>query len=494
MVKRNGIISALLFIGVLFSRYEMPKAIFTYKDVKTWTLTDAALLSTLPDNTIKVGGNNYKTDGVQGMNVGKNFIYSAKVYTGNANVDAVTIYRTNVDKKSTVKMSCTSSCAHAGHANDLHVVTDKNDKNHLLAATSNADHAIASYTINDTTLTYTGYIRLRDTDGNLKSCSAVRHVKHANGIFYMLFKSGETFYHGQIKEADITGNKNTPKEIKIYKLAILDKKNGLFAKSGGYENYKNMETWVGQGFFYNAKEKVIYAPYFEPRGNKTYLTTSVILTYDVSSIVTNAALNTKEDQNRVIFPTVTSFLFKAGDKGWNGIEVESSGFRTSQTDNGDLKLYFNMNVSPASNDGVYYFKNYKSGSINKKSVYDDSKKYYRVKYDGNGGTDEGTNSTQGFYSMNVTRHIYGLSSNLRPNYFKNGKKTFQGWHLYRKSDKKKLYAYQENNEQKVKWCTDQENKDKTKGCINLAVYKDKQSISKLSSVDGDLITLTAVWK
>ena len=40
---------------------------------------------------------------------------------------------------------------------------------------------------------------------------------------------------------------------------------------------------------------------------------------------------------------------------------------------------------------------------------------YTVHYDANGGTDTGTNSVSGYFRMDDTRHVRGITTNLRKN-------------------------------------------------------------------------------
>jgi hypothetical protein len=363
---------------------------------------------------------------------------------------------------------------------------------------------LASYKVSGDNLTFTGYIIL-SYGGKSISVGGIREFERdtKNGIYYLLFKSGETFYHGQVKEADLSG-KNNPK-IKIYKLAYLDKKNAVFAKQSGFENdnkkyLKNLETWVSQGFTYSSRLKTVFIPYFAPTSGNVNL--SSVLLYDVSKVFTSKVMKEKKDNSAipVVFPLGTSYLLKASDKSYEGLEIESCGFRSGQGTKGDLKMYCNANVflkngSKGVGDGIFTFK--AMNSLNKTSVFNVSKKYYTVKYLGNGGENKGKNSStgsgKGYFNMNdATRHVYGISSNLRPNYFVKKGKTFKGWSLYRNHDKRTLYRVNKN---KVIWCTVAE-RSKNAECkkATLALYDDRQSVMMLSPYHNDVVEATAMWK
>lgn len=211
-------------------------AYYSYDGVKTYTMKDATLHTTLSNYTETVSGTSYRTTGVQGMNVGTTYIYTAKIYTGSAGVDVCTIWRTDIDNKNTVRMNyysslsatSTSSCTTAGHANDLLVVTS-NGTNYLLAATGNSDHAIARYKISGQNLYFTGYIKLQNTNGSKMGFAAVRQLKHTGGYFYLLLKTGEHFYYCRISDTDNGGSASNPSVYTAYHMAYLDKKNAVFA-------------------------------------------------------------------------------------------------------------------------------------------------------------------------------------------------------------------------------------------------------------------------
>ena len=492
-MNRININSFLFCLFIIFSLHETSKEVIVSNDYKTYTMKDAKILSKLPNRSGKVSGATYQTTSVQGMNVGTTYIYNAKIYSGNKNVNVATIFRTNVDKGVTEEMeyyssltaSSPSTCTTAGHANDLLVVTWK-DINYLLSATCEAEHAVSRYLIKGKKLYFIGYFKLVTTNGKAISCSSLRLFKHASGYLHLIFKTGESVYYGKILDSDLV-NKSNPTEIKVFKIAILDKRNAVFAKSSSsYGTYPNMETWVSQGFVFNPLEKTIYTPYFEPPINSG-ITTTAIITYYIGNVFTDENMDYKKDRSIIVLPTKTSFYLKSTDfnSKCKSLEVESCGFRTGQGTSGDLKMYINANASPMDYEAVYYLS-YKSGSGNFAPIANSLTPIYTVHYDGNGGTDSGTNTVSGYFRMDDTRHVHGIVTNLRKNYFTKKGYTFKGWYLSRKSDGKWLYLVNGN----TLWYK----KDNQPSGSSLALYADRRAVSLLSSVNGDVVTCHAQWK
>ena len=492
-MNRININLYLFCLFIIFSFHETLKAVIVSNGYKTYTMKDAKILSKLPDGSGKVSGATYGTTSVQGMNVGTTYIYNAKVYSGNKNVNIATFFRTTADTGVTEKMeyynsasaTSPSTCTTAGHANDLLVITS-NKINYLLSATCETEHAVSRYMIKGTKLYFTGYFKLVTTSGKAISCSSLRQFKHVNGYCHLIFKSGESIYYGKILDSE-PGNKSNPTEIKIFKIAILDKRNAVFAKSSSsYGTYPNMEAWVPQGFSYNPLEKTIYTPYFEPPKDSGITTTAIIMYY-IGNVFTNDNMDYKKDRNIIVLPTKTSFYLKSTDfnSKCKSLEVESCGFRTEQGTAGDLKMYFNANASPMDYEAVYYLS-YKSGSGNFDPIANPSTPIYTVHYDGNGGTDSGTNTVSGYFQMHDTRHVRGIDTNLRKNYFTKKGYTFKGWYLSRKSDGKWLFL----DNDKTIWYE----KGKEPKGASLALYADKRTVSLLSSVNGDVVTCHAQWK
>ena len=317
---------------LIFSLYETTKAVIVYNDYyKTYTMKDATILSKLPNGSGKVNGISYSTTSLQGMNVGTLYIYTAKIYSGKDNVKVATIFRTIIDTGVTEEMEYYNSisattpsvCTTAGHANDIHVVL-ANDINYLLSATGESEHAISRYRIKGKKLYFTGYFKLVTKSGRAITCSALRQFSHSGGYYYFIFKTGESFYYGKVPETD-PGSESNPSVITIFKIATLDKRNAVFAKSSSsYGTYPNMETWVPQGFVYNPFEKTIYTPYFEPPKEGEISTTAIIMYY-VEKVFTKENMDYKNDRDILVLPTKTSFYLKGTDfnSKCKGLEVES---------------------------------------------------------------------------------------------------------------------------------------------------------------------------
>lgn len=104
-----------------------------------------------------------------------------------------------------------------------------------------------------------------------------------------------------------------------------------------------------------------------------------------------------------------------------------------------------------------------------------SVKTFTIEYSSNGGTG----------SMADTEIIYKNSTPLRTNSFTKENYTFKGWNSYRKSDGKCYYT----NGTTKKWFVEgSQDTGYTK-----YLYPDKAILTTSSSVDGDIITMTAQW-
>ncbi len=460
---------------------------YTYNGYKTYTMAEASLLSIHSNQT--VGGTNCTS--MQGMNVGTSYIYTAK---RNSADTYVSIARTTISSGaitfmnyySSTSATSTSGNNTCGHANDMVVVTTDN-VNYMLVATGKTGTALTRLKISGTNLYFTGCFDLVNTNGSSISASSVRQYKHTGGYFYLLIKNGETFYYCKISDTATGGSTSSPTKVTCYKIFTIDKRNAVFAKSNSsYGTYENMETWVNQGFGYNTLEKTIYVPMFKPGSP---LNTNVIITFYVGDVLTDERMDFSTNKTDLLFPTKTSFYLTASQlsSSCNDLEIESVGFRTGQGTTGDLKMYINANASPvASYEGVYSL-NYISGTGDFTPVADESSVVYTVKYNANGGTDSGTNSSSGNWKMSNTRHVRGISTKLRPNYFTKSGYTFAGWYLTRKSDGKWLYF---DADGVARWYL------KGEQPVNsyLALYENKRSVSSLTTVDGDTITCYAQWK
>ncbi len=459
---------------------------YSYNGYTTWTMKESKLVSIHANQT--VGGTSCTS--MQGMNVGTTYIYTAK---RNSNDTYVSIARTTISSGAITYMNyyastsatTTSACNSCGHANDLLVVT-ADSVNYMFVATGSSGKALTRLKISGTNLYFTGYFDLVNTSGSSISASSVRQYKHSGGYFYLLIKNGETFYYCKIADTATGGSASAPTKITCYKIFTIDKRNAVFAKSNSSAGtYANMETWVNQGFFYNSLEKTIYVPMFKPNSP---INTNVIITFYVGDVLTDKLMDFATNKTTLVHPTKTNFYLTASDTGstCNDLEIESVGFRTGQGTTGDLKMYINANASPvASYEGVYSLS-YTSGSGDFTSIVNENSVVYTVKYDGNGGTDSGTNTSSGNYKMSQTIHIKGVSNNLRPNYFTKSGYSFAGWYLTRKSDSKWLYF---NADGSTNWYT----KGNQPVGAKLALYEDMRTVSALTPVDGDVVTCYAQW-
>ena len=103
---------------------------------------------------------------------------------------------------------------------------------------------------------------------------------------------------------------------------------------------------------------------------------------------------------------------------------------------------------------------------------------YTVSYDKNGGKG----------SMEDSMITYGVSTALSANSFTKSGYHFAGWTVSRASDGK-WYAKDENG--KKGWYTEAQIEAYE---ISKVVYKDKTKVSKTTTVNGDTVTMHAVWK
>ncbi|MDO5124121.1 MAG: S8 family serine peptidase [Eubacteriales bacterium] len=103
-------------------------------------------------------------------------------------------------------------------------------------------------------------------------------------------------------------------------------------------------------------------------------------------------------------------------------------------------------------------------------------KTFTVKYNKNGGDG----------SMSDTTVIYNSSTKLRANQFTNNGAEFVGWTAKRSSDSKWYYT----NGTSTGWYLE----GSQPSGYEKYVYSDKQSVSRTSSVNGDVVTMYAQWK
>ncbi len=447
---------------------EMTPAAYTASGYKTYTLSDCTVEWTVPNTT--EGGTTCSA--MQGMNTGTTYCYAAK---RNSNDTYVDVTRINMDTGAKTVMNyyasttATSSTANnsMGHANELSVV-GIGSYNYMFVATLWTSKAITRLKIDGTKLMLTGYFDLVNTSGTSLTASAIRHIKTSGGYLYFLIKRGNSFYTCKIAENATGGSASSPTKVTIYKIFVLDTRNAVFATSStAYGTIDGMDDWTNQGFGYNKSEKVLYVPIWD--GTKT--NRSVIITYNLADNI-DTWLTATSNLSNTVFPTKTSFYLQ--DTAVSDFELESASFRTGQGTTGDLKLYFNVNCSTASKEGVYSCS-YKSGTGDFTPITD-GKAVYQVKYNANGGSG----------SMSATNHINGIKAKLRNNEFTKSGYTFAGWYLTRKSDGKSLYLTATGSKS---WYV----KGSQPAGAVLALYSNKQSVSALSNSNGDVVTCTAQW-
>ncbi|MBR6594606.1 MAG: InlB B-repeat-containing protein [Clostridia bacterium] len=439
---------------------------YSYNGYKTYLKGDSTFKWTVPDTT--EGGTTCTA--MQGMNTGTTYCYCAKRNSSDTYVDVTRINMNTGDK--TVmnyysSTSATSSSANGtmGHANDLCVV-GINSVNYMFVATMQTGTAITRLKIDGTKLMLTGYFKLLRVDGSSVSVSAIAHVKNDSTYSYFILKSGNNHFYCKIPLTATGGSKSSPTAITIYRMFIIDTRNAVFAKSNSSAGTYDVDNWTNQGVGYNKEEKVLYVPIWDSVADNR----SVIITYNLADIDTYMTATT--DSSRRLYPTKTSFVFQ--DTAVTSFEIESCGFRTGQGTTGDLSLYYNMNCSTSSKEGVFSCS-YKSGTGDFTSL-DSTTTKWTTKYNANGGSG----------SMSNTYHLYGISTKLRDNAFTYSGYTFAGWYLTRKSDGKWLYTDADGT---ARWYK----KGSQPAMSILALYADQQSVAKLSASDGDTVTCYAQW-
>ncbi|MBQ4648144.1 MAG: InlB B-repeat-containing protein [Clostridia bacterium] len=441
----------------------------------TYTMADAAMRWQTPN--VSVDG--YTCTALQGMNTGTNYCYVSKITSSEAVAAIVRINmntgeRFNMNYYPGLTATTPVGCNTIGHANELMVCGTKENGvtvNYLFAATIITGRALSRLKIDNDGLYFTGYFDLVTTGGTSVNCGSMRHIKTEGGYFYFLIKRSATFYYCKIPVDATGGPESNPTKITIYKLFNADMHNAVFAtSSSSYGTYDNMESWTNQGFGYNHNEKVLYIPLWDKINNSSR---SVIITFNIADFVTDERLASTAETSATVFPTVTSFLFE--DTSEEVFEIESCSFRTGQGTDGDLKLYFIMNTSSISKEGVYSCS-YTSGSGDFTPIVDDSSIVWTTKYDANGGSG----------SMSATKHIRGIATRLRINTFTRDGYSFAGWYLSRSSDGKWLYFEADGS---ARWHT----KGEQPMGAYLALYEDRRRVSALSGVDGDTVTCHAQW-
>ncbi len=441
-------------------------ASYSYNGYTTYTMADSTLRWAVANST--EGGTTCTA--VQGMNTGTTYCYVAKRNSDDTYADITRINMNTGDQTvmnyyASTSATSSSACNVLGHANELSVV-GINDVNYLFSCTLVAGTALSRLQISGTKIMFTGYFDLVTTAGTSVSTSAVAHVKTTADYIYFLAKRGNDFYTLRIPCNATGGTKSNPTKITIYKIFTIDTRNAVFAKSNSSAGTYAVDDWTNQGVGYNKTEKVLYVPIWDSNTDNR----NIIITYNLSDI--ESMMDVTANQSKRYYPTKTSFMLQ--DTSVTSFEIESVGFRTGQSSTGDLKMYFNINCSTLSKEGVYSCS-YTTGKGDFTPV-DDGRTHWTTKYNANGGTG----------SMSNTYHINGISTKLRLNAFTRSGYTFAGWYLTRSSDKKWLYF---DTDGTARWYT----KGSQPESSALALYEDQRSCSKLSSVDGDTVTCYAQW-
>lgn len=495
---------------------------YTFDDVNSSPLTLVA-----NSNSHSIDGVSYKATSMQGMNVGSNYIYTVKIETQTKKLGYGTdgdevmgcIWRTKIstgEKKNCVFKNEGSStyinyCTALGHANDIMVRkytvgSDTSASNNMFVCTLNKNYGISRLkyagdsTDGKAQFDFGGYYKMVDSAGNLFAPGSMRYITSAteDGISYNYFlaKSHMTFLICRIAYTDLGGTKSNPSVIPCYEVFSIDTRNAIFADKDGNGNagtISQLQSWINQGFFYIASEGTIYVPLF----NRNDQSQSVILVYHVGDLLEagdlTALIDSERDQKKLVFPSMLNFnVF--GDSG--KFEIESVGFATGSNE-ASSPLYFNTNGS-AEDEGIWYF-NYQPNSQTSyisKSVLDNddgSKKiYYTVKYEPNGGVQDTDVYLRSY--MNDTTHVYGLTAELCKNTYVRDGYTFAGWNLTRESDGKTLYFVTEQLDDgttttRAKWFS----AGSQPADATIALYQDCRRVSKLTTVQGDIVHCTAQW-
>ncbi len=444
---------------------EVP-ASYSYNGYKTYLQADSTLRWTVPNTT--EGGTTCSA--MQGMNTGTTYCYAVKRNSDDTYCDVTRINMNTGDKVvmdyySSTSATSSSACNSFGHGNEICVV-GVSGTNYMYVSTMQTGTAITRLQISGTKLMLTGYFNLVNTSGTAMSCSALAHVKTEGGYMYFLIKTGNTFYYCKISTTATGGSKSNPTDVTAYRIFYIDTRNAVFAKSNSSAGTYDVDNWTNQGVGYNPSEKVLYVPIWDSVTDNR----NVVITYNLKDIDTY--LTATSNSSRRLYPTKTSFVFQ--DTSVTSYEIESVGFRTGQGTTGDLKMYFNINCSTASKEGVYSCS-YTSGSGDFTPL-NEGQVLWTTKYNANGGTG----------SMSNTYHIKGISTKLRDNAFTRSGYTFAGWYLTRKSDGKWLYFDADGT---ARWYS----KGSQPKTSVLALYGDQRSVSQLTGSDGDTVTCYAQW-
>ncbi len=433
----------------------------------TYTYSDASLLCTVPNTT--EGG--VSCTSMQGMAIGTTYGYVAKRNGGDVycDVSRITMSTGAVSEMSyyaSLDATSTSSCGYVlGHANELEVVENTSTGTWLFSASTETSKAITRLKIDGTKMYLAGYYDLQLSNGTAVNASALKYVKTVDGNMYFLVKRARNFYTAIIPVADNSGTESNPTVITLYKLFTQDLRNAVFATSNSaYSVEDGIDSWVNQGFGYNADQKVLYVPQWNEDVSKNE-SDNAIVTYNLADLIVDSYWTDCTDKSYVVFPTKTSFRIYPTDQTF--FEIESCSFIPGTTNN----LYFNNNAT-AAYEGVFKIPMSKVDF----TPVNDGKAAYTIKYNANGGSG----------SMSDTYHIYGIGTKIRANTYTLAGSTFGGWYPYRKSDGKWLYTLENGS---TKWYL----KGEQPTGAHLTLRNDESRVSAVCSVDGDVATYYAQW-
>lgn len=500
------------------------------KGAKTYTFDDvnpSPLTLVSDSNSHTIDGISYKATSMQGMNVGSSYIYTVKIETKTKRLGYGTdgdevmgcIWRTKISTGEKVNCEFKNEGASAyinystalGHANDImvrkyKVGTDTEATNNMFVCTLNSAHGISRLKYAGESeegkprFDFGGYYKMVDSSGREFPPGSMRYITSGtvNGVSYNYFltKLHMKFLICRIAYSDLGGSKENPSVINCYEVFSIDTRNALFADTdgnGGTGTISQLQSWTNQGFFYIASEGTIYVPLF----NRNVQSQCVVLVYNVGDLLNasdlKAIINTQQDQSELVFPSMLNFnVF--GDSG--KFEIEAVGFATGAGE-ATSPLYFNTNGS-VEDEGIWYFNYQPSSQLDfiHKSVIDNDdgtkKIYYTVQYHPNGGEQDMSVYLRSY--MNNTTHVYGVTAELCKNTYIREGYTFAGWNLTRRSDGKTLYFVTEQSDdgqtsRYTKWyLAGQEPAN-----AEIALYEDCRRVSKLTTVQGDVVDCTAQW-
>ncbi len=480
---------------------------------------DKEKLAELPDGQIvkEFTDGNMMSTAVQGMAIDGDYLYVAKIESKKNNF--ANIYRYNLKtggKLENVKYRESAQAEpleyfkNIKHCNDMTIFDGQDGQKYML--TSNTTHLTDNnYNFHSMTvfkvdekkaeMTLCGYVNLVRYKGKAGwvdcSSSSARYLGNRDDKDYFLMKNASDFYwfalpedyYGDPKYNRTAAEASAAEEDKIrcHRIFTIDNRNMPLRdeESGRIKTVPNLETWTNQGFNYNPEEDAIYVPLYDQYTSKASKADNVIAVYSLNGLADIKKLEEKDKEEDVtgppavtLYPSTLGFRFKTGVN----FEVESCGFTE------DGSFYMVTNASPSGNEAIWKI-DYKSGEAkNLQSIMDLTKVHYTIEYDANAdgvSKDGNTAGKTAQFKMSIpTMHMNGVPTNLRPNMFENKKdnKTvpFEGWYLYRKSDKK--WSCEDG------WFSSDKLKGKT-----LKLYQDREEVDYLTDVDGDVITAQAQW-